>query len=93
MRHVPSRRPSGQLGEELGVIDLVGAKRSTATPELTPTNVVSVLRKHRDVDAVSLFPKKDLRRVEMEEVLVVGVDVERLVREDVCEDVDVRICL
>ena len=55
-------------------------------------HVVSVLRKPRDVDAV-LLPKKDLRRVDNEEVLVVRADVERLVKEHVRGHADVRVRL
>ena len=51
---------------------------------------VCVAQIHRDVDAVRL-PKKGLRRADKEGVLVVGVDVGCLVKEDVCEYVDVRI--
>ena len=52
-------------------------------------HVVSVLRKPRDVDAV-LLPKKDLRRVDKEEVLVVRADVECLVKEHVRGHVDCK---
>ena len=53
---------------------------------------MSVLRQHRDVDAV-LLPKKDLRCEDREDVLVVRVDVRCLVKEDVREHVVLRVGL
>ena len=91
MRHVPSRRPSGTLVEDRCIIDHVQEDRDR-TPEQTPTILVYVAQIHRDVDAV-LLHKKDLRRVDNEEVLVVRVDVWRLVKGHVREHVDVRVRL
>ena len=91
MRHVGSRLPSGQLGEDRGVIALLPVDKQQHPG--ADTNECSVcVRDNRDVDAVPLH-KKDLRRVDNEDVLVVRVDVWRFIKGHVREHGDVRICL
>ena len=56
-------------------------------------NLVSLLWRYRDVDAVLLLPMKDFRLEDKEEVLLVRVDVGRPVKEHVRVRVVERICL
>ena len=80
------------IGEELGVMDLLVVDRRL-DPRADTIEFGVVLCKHRDEDAVLLHHKKDLRRVDKDEVLVVQVNVGRLVKGHVRERVDVVICL